>query len=545
MAVDLTDPTILAAIIGIAGAFIAGVLGALYVPLFNEWMQTRAQKKKLRRGLYRELVHWYENTIWQIKSYDRNHGEIGFFAPPVVGLRAPVHVGYSINQAEENPQIWRGDLKKKIIDLQKIFRALEEELLKTNLYAKTLEDDQVMQYFYQLNDSEIISNCYDNFRYAFEFQLPPYYALPTGRFLTSEEAKELSLLEGRLDTLRIACAAFEFHEDHEELDRSLLATMRRGRKRGTLVNAPETGRETSRWCLACDTYSDPVVFWALNKALVNELCEHCGKKLPTVNELSKILERTNADEKRKQATYALAKTYEYNRTEIKRDNVDRLVTALGDTLLEVREGAALALGNIGKRLGKIGGEQHKTADLRDPVVKALVKKLSDKGEDAKMKQAAAVAIAKIYKCRKKGAGVARKPLKLALQDSNDDIRRAAAGAVGNIGDQHLFLSLETSLSSAKSESAQEAIVIALGRLGKKSVQRLIEVMHDDKKPTLTRRTAASVLGGIGDPSEVWGPLNQVANDQSADPHLKVSAQSALRLLARQHEEVSFAFGLSI
>ena len=50
MAIDLSDPTIIAAIISIAGAFIVGVLGALYVPLFNEWMQTVLKKRSSERG---------------------------------------------------------------------------------------------------------------------------------------------------------------------------------------------------------------------------------------------------------------------------------------------------------------------------------------------------------------------------------------------------------------------------------------------------------------------------------------------------------------
>ena len=492
------------------------------------------QKKKLRKGLYRELVHWYENAMWQIKRYDRNNGGVGFFETPEMKLGSRIIIGNSIYQAEANPQISRQDLKNKIRDLRVIFHVLEKELpKKTSLYAKTLADNKAMQYFYQLDDSEIISACYDNFRNAFAFdELYPPNAFPRSRLLTPEEAGKLTRLEMRLDALRNACATFEFHENHGELDKSLLAAMRRGKKRGTLVNTSGTGRETSRWCLACGTYSDPVAILVQFKAPVYEVCEHCRKKLPSVKELSKNLGR-NDDKKRKNAADALVKTYEYNTVELDRDNVDALLTALSDTLLEVRKNAALGLAHIGKRLEKSDIERDGNA-LKDKAVKALTKKLSDKSEDTKVRKAAAEGIGKIYKSRKNGAGVARRPLKLALRDSNDDIRGAAAGAVGNIGDKDLFLSLETSLLGAKSGTSQAAIIRAMGCFGKKSVDRLVQVLCDDEKPTLTRMWAAHVLGSVADPSEVWEPLNQIANEQSADPHLKVNAEGALRLLAPQY-----------
>jgi len=507
-ALDLNSPIVITAI-----GIVTVVIGALIGPLILDKLRSEREKWKLRHGLYRELVHWYENVSWRIKSLDRHYSDMRFFESTTIELNSPIQFSHSIFQAEENPQIGRLDLKQKIIDLQNAFSALEDELLKTNLYAETLKDDEVMQHLYQLNDSEIISDCYDNFLQAFKYQIPPYRAIPRGRFLTSEEAKELSLLEARLDHLRGACAAFEFHEDHGDLDGSLLAAMRRGKKRGTLVNTAGTGRETSRWCISCGTYSDP---WILGpQALVNELCEHCGEKLLSVSELSRNLERRNSDEKRKNAADALEKTYKYNTNELERENVDRLVAALQDTILEVRTNVAFALAHIGKGLEKLDTKQDNNADLKDDVlkenvVKALIKKLSDKREKTIMRQAAAIAIAQIYKNRRK-AGVARMPLKRALQDSNDDIKRAAATAVGYIGDGGLFLSLERSLASAKSETSQEAIVIAMGRFGTKSLQKLLQVLQDDKKPTLARQAAASMLGSVGDPSGVWEPLYQLAN----------------------------------
>ena len=70
MAIDLSDPTIIAAIISIAGAFIVGVLGALYVPLFNEWMQTGIKKRSSERGSIENSYTRYENAMWQIKRYN-------------------------------------------------------------------------------------------------------------------------------------------------------------------------------------------------------------------------------------------------------------------------------------------------------------------------------------------------------------------------------------------------------------------------------------------------------------------------------------------
>jgi HEAT repeat protein len=529
-ALDLNSPIAITAI-----SIFAVVIGALIGPLILDSVRSEREKRKLRHGLYRELLHWYENASWRIKRYDRAYSEIGFFRHPVPGRRADT--ARSIIQAEQDPQIGRGDLKNKIVTLRREFHDLEKELLSTNLYAQTLEDEKRMQYFYQLNDSLIISACYDNFRYAFEYQLSPYVKIPRGRFLTAEEAMELSLLEDKLDYLKVACESFEIHEKHAELDRNLLATMRRGRKRGTLVNTPETGRETSRWCPACKTYADPFVFPALIKPFVNDVCEHCGKRLLTVSQLSKNLESRNADEKRKEAARALCKTYEYNRTELTRANVDSLVAALDDNLSEVRERAARALEHIGKRVEKLEAEQGRSTNLNDQVAEALIRKLSDKTETPNVRKAAAEAIGRIYKSRKQGAGVSSEPLKLALQDPNDDVRGGAATAVGTIGDKDLFLSLETSLQGAKSESSQKAIVRAMGHFGNKCVPRLVQVLQDDKKPTSTRRVAASELSNVGDPSDLWEPLKRVEDDKTVDYRLRVSAGSALKLLQPQYEKI--------
>jgi uncharacterized protein (UPF0147 family) len=538
------DPVILSAIAGLVVGLIAGILGALYTPLLNEWVQNRAQKKKLRLGLFRELVHWYENIIWRIKQFDRAYCELGFFQHPPPG---EIPLTHSVIQAEHYPQLGRRDLKEKVRILRRHFSDLDTELRQNNLYGQTLKDNEVMRYFYQLHESEVITSCYDDFRYAFEYELPTYFSVPHSRFLSPKEARELTLLEARLDYLRSICETVVLHEKHGELDTNLLTKMRRGKKRGTVINNPKTGRETSRWCLACETFSDPMIFWAvsdpamfwlLNRALVNELCEHCGSKLPTVKEWSNDLTKDD-DGKRKIAAEALAKTFEYNRVDLQRENVDRLVEALSDKLAKVRENASLALGNIGKRLEVLDAPRDKnayadnegnTAHVEDIAVEALAQRLIKVKENVNVRRAAAQAIGKIYKSREGGAGVAHSALKVALQSSNDDIKAAAATAVGNINDEDLFKSLEASLSSASSETGQAEIVSALGLFGKKSVEGLVQILQDDQKPKIVRGRAAFVLGSIADLSEVWEPLQQIARDKSADFSLRFSATHALKLL---------------
>jgi hypothetical protein len=66
---------------------VVGVLSALYGPFLKEWVETRADKKELRRSLYRELLNWYELALFYVKSYDE-FSEDNFLRPlPSMSVR--------------------------------------------------------------------------------------------------------------------------------------------------------------------------------------------------------------------------------------------------------------------------------------------------------------------------------------------------------------------------------------------------------------------------------------------------------------------------
>jgi hypothetical protein len=200
------------------GGIIAGALGALYGPVLNEWVQIRADKRKLRNSLYRELANWYELASNLVKQYDRT-SENNFFTTSVFNVRpeAPsidITVGNSIYQAKENLQIWRTSLQLKLTQLQDILPWLEKRVFNNDsIYSKMLEDESERKLFDQLKDSYALSERFEVFRAVFDFQLSPYNYLPSSRFLTSGEAKQLSLLEVQLDQIRKACLMVDEAED--------------------------------------------------------------------------------------------------------------------------------------------------------------------------------------------------------------------------------------------------------------------------------------------------------------------------------------------
>ncbi len=175
--------------------------------------------------------------------------------------------------------------------------------------------------------------------------------------------------------------------------------------------------------------------------------------------------------------------------------VDPLIAALKDA--EVRKAAAEALGKI----GDVRALKPLLATLRDSdldVREAVVEALDQIGyKPGKYENAAWYWIAKKEwdQCVALGAP-ALKPLLAVLKDSDLDVRKAAAYALGKIGDARAVESLVVAL---KDVELREAASEALGKIGDaRAVEQLIAALKD--KNEWVRKAAAKALGQIGAPA---------------------------------------------
>jgi len=170
--------------------------------------------------------------------------------------------------------------------------------------------------------------------------------------------------------------------------------------------------------------------------------------------------------------------------------IDPLIAATRDE--RVRADATRTLVKIGAR-----------------AVDALIGALND-DDDGEVRRAAADALGQIGDPRATG------PLLAALNDDHDNyVRRAAAGALGQIGDAGAVDALIAALNDGQPFAAG-----ALGQAGdQRAVGPLIGALHRDRAGD--RGTAATALGQIGDQRAV-GPLIAALSDQ----HGFVSAAAA-------------------
>ena len=166
--------------------------------------------------------------------------------------------------------------------------------------------------------------------------------------------------------------------------------------------------------------------------------------------------------------------------------------------------------------------------------------LSRKETEASVRKAAIRAIG----CISQGtyhAGNAKKWLKQTIDDDDPEIVKQAVWATGVIGDNQLLPRLRA-LCEKPNFYAQDYAPTALealgrfGRLSKDSVKLFIDVLGDDSKDVSVPEAAASILGNIGEVSEVWAPLAKVANDPLTDPDLQVGAGLALASISPQYQE---------
>ena len=99
----------------------------------------------------------------------------------------------------------------------------------------------------------------------------------------------------------------------------------------------------------------------------------------------------------------------------------------------------------------------------------------------------------------------------ALKTKNEDVRRLAAAALGNIGDAK---AVEYLIEALKNEewSIQNIAAKSLYKIGEPSVESLIEALKDENEDV--RRLAAWSLGKIGDARAVEPLLQLIKDDKN-------------------------------
>ncbi|HYC20979.1 MAG TPA: HEAT repeat domain-containing protein [Candidatus Bathyarchaeia archaeon] len=598
---------IVTAILGIAG----GLATAIVAPTVNDWRMSR----RLRKGLYRELVNWYENAMFHVREHN-GHGTNNFFKrsklDELLVDRGPkdkilfdvqhpaiVLVGRSILEAEKNPQIWRIALIEKLIHLRDVFSQLNSQLLGASLYLKTLENEEKLKLFYQLPESAVIAQCYQNFLTAFNFELTSYDHVPTSRFLTANDARQLAVLEAGLDYLKIACLNIRQAEDSGDLEGRLLQEIRGTKTRGTIVPNVESPWKTDVWCPCAGRFGKPVTI-RQTEPQAEQRCESCKKAdlcqlrgltiqgssiLMAQDQLKSESEVLNNSRSLWEIAVSASKKHLAHKKEVSRsDNAEKFLHALTGRLSPADECAATALISLINRsikdredatnvfvglLAKAGlapstvqvQNSVKKINAQDnPDICTLYEKLENNAPLPKVQTAAIRGIGEIRK-GKKDAGEAQKFLIRALKSPCDSIVEAAAIAIGSIGGHdkdrddkggdELFDALKKSIQRAKSESDQSGkskseqieskqieIVKALGRFGEKSIQSNVRVLRDRTRPNVVRIWAAYTLANVGTLSTAGVPLTEISRDASANYRFKEEVERALTWMSPEDLEPS-------
>jgi HEAT repeat protein len=134
-----------------------------------------------------------------------------------------------------------------------------------------------------------------------------------------------------------------------------------------------------------------------------------------------------------------------------------------------------------------------SADAAD--VKELVKKLKEK--DPEVRREAVRELSDLGPEAKEALA----ELVKALRDNDLFVRRFSAQALGNIGPDAAKDALPSFkaivISTREDKEVQEAVVVALGKMGKNGVNLLILTVKDPGKDTDVRRKAVESLGILG------------------------------------------------
>jgi HEAT repeat protein len=207
------------------------------------------------------------------------------------------------------------------------------------------------------------------------------------------------------------------------------------------------------------------------------------------------------------------------------DAVEPLIAVLKDENVGVRQAAAGALGEMGDRHAVeplIAALGDGNINVRRSATHSLgliwdLQLVSDLGSiDSAVRRAAAEALGDL------GDRHTVEPVIAALQDENAEVRQAAAEALGDLGDRRAVEPLIAVLQDENAE-VRQAAAEALGRLDDpRAVKPLIAVLKDENAEV--RQVAARALGEIGGPHAVELLITSLGNE---DIHVRRAATDAL------------------
>ena len=204
--------------------------------------------------------------------------------------------------------------------------------------------------------------------------------------------------------------------------------------------------------------------------------------------------------------------------------VEPLINALKDEDSDVRMEAAEALDQMGWKPGYATEKAYylvakkewdEAVKLGEPAVEPLINALKSRWEAA-----AAEALVKIGE-------PAVEPLINALKDEDSSVRRKAAEALGEIGDERAVEPLINALKDEDSFVRWEAAE-ALVKIGEPAVEPLIHALKDEDSDV--RAAAAMALGKIGDERAIE-PLTEALEDESYQ--VREAAKKALADIQKQ------------
>jgi HEAT repeat protein len=171
--------------------------------------------------------------------------------------------------------------------------------------------------------------------------------------------------------------------------------------------------------------------------------------------------------------------------------------------------------------------------LEEAAVGPLIQALKNKDRDVRM--AAAGILGEI------GNKMAVEPLIKALKDEDKDVRKVIVKVLGKIGD---IRAVEPLIHALKNEDwiVRQYIVMSLGRMGKQAVEPLIEAFKDEDLKV--RTGAAKALGEIGDKRAVETLLRAMKEDLS---DVRMEAAEALEKIGwepkNEKDEIFFLFAI--
>jgi len=221
--------------------------------------------------------------------------------------------------------------------------------------------------------------------------------------------------------------------------------------------------------------------------------------------------------------------------------VPALIQALGDSDWDVRRAAAWALGAIGdpQAVPPLSVWAHAGEDAARDALQTLGHPMLDLPQAVAQVAAQGTwgVLIRALTCTQVrevvvGLGAPAVPALIqALGDSDWDVRRAAEGALGKLGDPQAVPALIQALGDSGWE-VRRAAAEALGKLGDpQAVPALIQALGDSDRDV--RREAAEALGKLGDPQAIPA-LIQALGDRSEN--VRRAARQAIQQIQTKQSQ---------